>query len=104
MQFLIFVIHGRAAQLVQVILEGDWAVVPNHQVPLRDDAGVLDALIMGGRTVVMSVVDPEAPPTVLPQGAVPFGVVGLLVATFETIGEGGALALVGLIFRDSVCL
>jgi len=73
-------------------------------VPFRDDASVFDTLIMGGRAVVMSMVNAEAPSTVLPQGAVPFSVVGLLVATFETIGEGGALALVSLVFWDSTCL
>ena len=39
----------------------------------------------------MGVVDAEAPPTVLPQGAIPFSVIGLFVAAFETIGERGAL-------------
>ena len=73
-------------------------------MPFRDDASVFDTLIMGGRAVVMSMVNAEAPSTVLPQGAVPLGMVGLLVATFEAIGEGGALALVSLVFRDGVCL
>jgi len=71
-------------------------------VPLGDDAGVFDALIMGGRAVVISMVNAEAPPTVLLQGAVPLGVVGLFVATFEAIGEGGALMLVSLVFWDGV--
>ena len=73
-------------------------------MPFRDDASVFDALIMGGRAVVVSMVDAEAPLIVLPQGAVPLGVVGLLVATFEAIGEGGVLALVSLVFRDGTCL
>ena len=73
-------------------------------MPLGDDAGVFDALIMGGRAIVMSMVNVEAPSTVRPQGAVPFGMVGLLIATFETIGEGGMFVLVGLVFWDSVCL
>jgi len=76
-------------------------VVANHQVPLGDDTSVFDALIMGGRAVVVSVVDAETPPTVFPQGAVPFGVVGLFVAAFKAIGEGGALTLVSLFFWDS---
>jgi len=70
---------------------------------LRDDAGVFNALIMGGRAVVVSVVDAKTPSTILPQGTVPFGVVRLLVATFETIGEGGALVLVSLVFWDGAC-
>jgi len=78
-------------------------VVPDHRVPLGDNAGVFDALVVGGRTIVVSVVDLEAPSAVLPQGAIPFGVVRLFVATFETIGEGGTLALVGLVFRDGTC-
>ena len=69
-------------------------------MPLGNDAGVLDTLVVGGGAIIMSVVDTEAPSAVLPQGAVPLGVVGLLVATFEAIGEGGALALVGLVFWD----
>jgi len=72
-------------------------------VPLGDNAGVLDTLIMGGRAVVVSMVDPEAPPAVFPQGAIPFGVVWLFVAAFEAIGEGSALALVSLVFRDGAC-
>jgi len=72
-------------------------------VPLRDDAGVLDTLIMGGGAIVMSMVDPEAPSAVFPQGAIPFSVVWLFVAAFEAIGEGSALALVSLVFRDGAC-
>jgi len=103
-QLLILIVYGSAPQLVRVVFKGNWAVVADHWMPLRDDAGVFDALIMGGRAIVVSMVNAEAPLTVLPQGAVPFGVVGLLVATFETIGEGGTFALVGLVFRDSACL
>ena len=73
-------------------------------MPFRDNTSVFDALIMGGRAVVVSMVDAEAPLTVLPQGAVPLGVVRLLVATFKAIGEGGALALVSLVFWDGACL
>jgi len=79
-------------------------MVADHRVPLRDDTGVFDILVMGGRAVVMSVVNAETPPTILPQGAVPFGVVRLLVATFEAIREGGAFAFVGLVFGDGACL
>jgi len=104
MLLFVFVVHGRTAQLVQVIFEGDRAVIPDHRVPFGDDAGVFNALVMGGRAVVVSMVDMEAPLAVLPQGAVPFGVVGLLVATFVTIGEWGMFALVGLVFRNSACL
>ena len=69
-------------------------------MPLGDDACVFDALVMGGGAIIVSVVDVEAPSAILPQGAVPFSVVRLFVATFEAIGEGGALALVGLFFWD----
>jgi len=79
-------------------------MVADHWMPLGDNAGIFDALVVGGRAVVVSMVNAEAPSTVLPQGAVPFGVVGLLVATFETIREGGMFALVGLVFWDSACL
>jgi len=73
-------------------------------MPLGNDAGIFDALIMGGGAIVMYMVDPKAPSAILPQGAVPFSMVGLLIATFEAIGEGGALALVGLVFRNGTCL
>jgi len=73
-------------------------------VPLGDDAGIFDALIMGGGAVVVSVVNAETPPTILPQGAIPFSVVGLFVAAFETVRERGALALVSLVFGDGACL
>ena len=59
----------------------------------RHNTHVLDTLEVGGGAVIMGVVDMEAPPTVLPQGAVPFGVVRLFVTTLETVGEGGALTL-----------
>jgi len=72
-------------------------------VPLGDDAGIFDTLIVGSGAIVMGVVNAEAPSAVLPQGAVPFGVVRFLVATLETVREGGALALVSLIFRDGTC-
>jgi len=72
-------------------------------VPLGDDTGVFDTLVMGSGAVVMSMVYAETPPTVFPQGAIPFGVVGLFVAAFEAIGERGALTLASLILRDSVC-
>jgi len=72
-------------------------------VPLGDDAGVFNALVMGSGAVVVSMVNAETPPTVLPQGAIPFGVVRLFVAAFEAIGEGGALTLVSLILRNSMC-
>jgi len=78
-------------------------VVANHWVPFGDDAGIFDALVMGGGAVVVSVVNTETPSTVLPQGAIPFGMVRLLVATFEAIREGGALVLVSLVLWDSTC-
>jgi len=71
-------------------------------MPLGDDAGIFNALIVGGGAVIMSMVNAEAPPTILPQGAIPFSVVWLFVATFETIGEGGVFALVSLVFRDGM--
>jgi len=58
---------------------------------------------MGGRAIVVSVVNAETPPAVLPQGAVPFSMVWLVVAAFKAVGEGGALALVSLVFRDGAC-
>ena len=61
-------------------------------------------MIMGGRAVVMSVVDAEAPSAILPQGAIPLGMVRLGVATFEALREGSALSLVSLVFRDGTCL
>ena len=88
--FIVIVPRG-APQLVQVILEGGWAHITNHSVPFRHDACVLDALEMRCRAVVMGVVDTEAPPTVLPQGAIPFGMVRLFIITLETIREGGTL-------------
>ena len=60
-------------------------------MPLWHNACVLDALEMRGGAIVMGVVDAEAPPTVLPQGTIPFSVVGLFIATLETVREGGAL-------------
>ena len=74
-------------------------------MPLRHDACVLDTLEMRGGAVIVSVVDMETPPAVLPQGAIPFGVVGLFVAAFETVGEGGVLSLsFALVFRYSAQL
>ena len=58
---------------------------------------------MGGGAIIMSMVNAETPPTVFLQGAIPFSVVGLFVAALEAVGEGGALTLVSLIFRDSSC-
>jgi len=72
-------------------------------VPLGDDTSVFDALIMGSRAVVMSVVNAETPPTVFPQGAVPFVMIGLVVAAFKAIGERGTFMLVSLVFRDGAC-
>jgi len=69
-------------------------------VPFGDDTGVLDALIMGGGAVVVSMVNAEAPSAVLPQRAVPFGVIRLLIATLEAVREGSMLAFVGLVFWD----
>jgi len=66
LQLFVFVIHGSAPQLIRVVFEGDWAVVADHGMPLRDDAGVFDTLIMGGRAVVVSVVNAEAPSGILP--------------------------------------
>ena len=48
---------------------------------------------MRGGAIVVGMVDTEAPPTVLPQGAIPFGVVRFFIAALETIREGGALSL-----------
>ena len=62
-------------------------------MPLRHNACVLDALEIRGRAIVVSVVDTEAPSAVLPQGAIPFSMVGLFVTAFEAIRERGALLL-----------
>jgi len=60
---------------------------------------------MGGGAIIVSMVDMEAPPTVLPQGAVPFSMVRLFVATFEAVGEGGALSFpFALVFGYSMQL
>jgi len=58
---------------------------------------------MGSGAVVVSVVNAETPSTVFPQGAIPFGVVGLFVAAFEAVREGGALTFVGLTLWNGVC-
>ena len=72
-------------------------------MPLGNDTSVLDALVMGSGAVVMSVVNTETPSAILPQGAIPYGMVGLVVATFEAIRERGVLSLVSLVFRDGTC-
>jgi len=102
MQLFIFIVHSSAPQLIQVVFKSDRTIVPNHWVPIGDDASVFDTLIVGGRTVVMSMVDPEAPLTVLPQQAIPFGVIRLLVAALETVREGGMFVLVGLVLQDGM--
>ena len=90
--FIVIVLSG-APQFVQVLLlEGSWACITHHGVPFRYDTCIFDALEMRGGTIVMGVVNAEAPPTVLPQGAVPFSMVGLFIAALETVGEGGALS------------
>jgi len=71
-------------------------------MPFQDNTCVPSALIMGNGTVVMGVVDVEAPTTVLPQGAIPYSVVRFFVATLETIRKRGTLALVTLVFGDGV--
>ena len=62
-------------------------------MPLWHNACVLNILEVGGGAVVVSVVGMEAPPIVLPQGTIPFTMVGLLVAILKAIGEGGVLVL-----------
>ena len=52
----------------------------------------------------MNVIDVEAPMTVLPQRAIPFGVVRLFITAFEAVGERGALALVTFVLGDSAQL
>jgi len=41
-------------------------MVPNHWMPLGDDAGILDTLVVGSGAVVMNMVNAEAPAAVLP--------------------------------------
>ena len=69
-------------------------------MPLWDDTHVPSALIIGDGAVVMGVVDVKAPTTVLPQGTIPFCMVGFFIVTLETIREGGALAFVTLVLGD----
>jgi len=59
---------------------------------------------MGNGAVIISVVNMETPLAVLPQGAIPFSMVGLFVAAFEAVGEGGVLMLVTLVLGDSTQL
>jgi len=100
---LVLIVHSGAPKLIRIILESDGAVVADQRVPFGNDTGVFDTLIVGGGTVIVNVVDAEAPPAVLPQGAVPFGVVGFCVVALETIRERGALALMSLTLRDGTC-
>ena len=63
----IVVIPGSAPQLVRVfLLQDGWAYITHHSMPLWHNAGVFDALEMRGGTIVMSVIDAETPPAVLP--------------------------------------
>ena len=102
MLLFVFIVDCSALQLIQVVFKSDWAVVTNHRMPFQNDASILSALIIGDRTVVMGVVNVEAPTTVLPQGAIPFSMVRFFVTAFETVGEGGALALMTLVLGDSM--
>ena len=89
--FIVIVPCG-APQLVGVLLKGGRAYVTHHSVPLWHNARIFDALEMRGGAIVVGVINAEAPPTVLPQGAVPFSMVRFFVTALETIGEGGALS------------
>ena len=89
--FIIIVPCG-TPQFIQVLLESGWAYVTHHSVPFRHNARVFDALEVRGGAIVMGMVDTEAPPTVLPQGTVPFGMIRFFVAALEAIREGGALS------------
>ena len=92
LSFIVIIPCG-APQLVGVLLfEASWTYITNHSVPLWHNARVFDALEVRGGAIIVGVVNTEAPPTVLPQGAVPFSVIGLFVTALETIGEGGALS------------
>ena len=88
----IFIVPRGAPHPVQVVFKGGWAGVTHHRMPLWHDTCIFDALEMRGGAVVMGVINAEAPPTILPQGTIPFGVVGFLVAALETVGEWGVLA------------
>jgi len=59
---------------------------------------------MGNRAVIVDVIDVEAPMTVLPQGAIPLGVVRFFVTAFEAIGERGVLVFVTFVFGDGAQL
>ena len=100
-QLLIFVVDRSAPELIQVIFKGNWAVIADHWVPLWKDACISSALVMGDGAVVVSVIDVEAPMTVLSQGTIPFSMVRLFITAFEAIGERGALAFVTLVLWDS---
>jgi len=100
MLLFILIVDCSALQLVQVVFKGNWAVVPDHRVPLWNDAHVSSTLVMGDGAIIMSVINMEAPSTILPQGAIPFGMVGFFITAFEAVREGGALALVTLVFGN----
>jgi len=100
----IFVVDCCASQLIQVVFEGDQAIVANHWVPLWDDTYIPSALVVGNGAVIVSVINMEAPATVLPQGAIPFSIVGLFVTALKTVREVSALALVTLVLGDGVQL
>jgi hypothetical protein len=57
-------------------------------VPSGDNAAASGALVVRVFTVVVGVLRAEAPPAGLPEGALVATVVGLLLVTFEAIGEG----------------
>ena len=57
---------------------------------------------MGGGAIIVSVVNMEAPMTVLPQGTVPFSVVRFFVTALETIRERGMFVLMTLVFGDGM--
>ena len=92
LSFVVIVPCG-APQLVQVFFKGGWAYITHHGMPFWHHTCVFDTLEMWGGAIVMGVVDAETPPTILPQGAIPFGVVGFFITTLEAVREGGVLSL-----------
>jgi len=100
----VLIVNHSVPQLVRVVFKGDWAIVAYHRVPHQNDTCVPSTLVMRDRAVIVNVIDVEAPMTVLPQRAIPFGVVRLFITAFEAVGERGALALVTFVLGDSAQL
>ena len=64
-------------------------------VGVRDgnNAPTLGALVVGGVTVIVSMMDAVAPPTSLPEGAFYLWVIGFVLIALETVGKGRLASL-----------